>query len=195
MLKTQPANLLIDTIINRVLFKELEKFCGRVQYTTEDIPSTGKDIHKMFEASVSQGTAFRVFNGANEADNLYLAPNTNLLYRAVHDLDHALAYSAGRGTTKFEDELYLNCLMAQRVYNGALALGYTEQDALACFFIMYHDTVGQVYYYASTGDFCVNQRAHTVHLLGSCLGYKYTKSNQLALARQLMLSCMVECGL
>ena len=167
-----------------------------IRYTSEAVPETGKAIHAMWEQAKLGMTPFRVLNSANEAENLYFAPQANLLYRAVHDIDHALHYKLGKGTTKFEDELYLNCLMAKRVYDWCMQdVYYTEQDALRAFFAIYHDTVGQVYYYNAHGDFVVNQRANTIALMNECRGVWATDRGMLRVAYVVMHGYMRECGL
>ena len=167
-----------------------------IRYTSEVVPETGKAIHAMWEQAKLGMTPFRVLNSANDAENLYFSPQVNLLYRAVHDIDHALWYSAGKGTTKFEHELFLNCLMAKRVYDWCTQdVYYTEQDALLAFFAVYHDTVGQVYYYKEHGDFVVNQRANTIELMNNCKGVWATKHGMLRIAYTVMRSYLRECGL
>ena len=163
------------------------------QYTT-DAPETGKAIHAMWQNCKQFSAPFRVFNGANDADNLYFSPEVNLMYRAVHDLDHAIAYEVGRGTTKYEDELYLNCLMAVNAYKYTVKHSSTER-ALKVFFAVYHDTVGQVKYYREHGDFCVNQRANTITLLNECCGVRAVLSGKIRVAYEIMHGYMVECGL
>ena len=163
------------------------------QYTV-DAPETGKSIHAMWQNCKQFGAPFRVFNGANDVDNLYFSPEVNLMYRAVHDLDHAIAYEIGRGTTKYEDELYLNCLMAVNAYKYTVKHSSTER-ALKVFFAVYHDTVGQVKYYREHGDFCVNQRANTITLLNECLGVRAVLSGKIRVAYEIMQGYMVECGL
>lgn len=167
-----------------------------IRYTSEAVPETGKAIHAMWQEAKLGRTPFRVLNSANDPENLYFSPQVNLLYRAVHDIDHALWYSAGKGTTKFEHELFLNCLMAKRVYDWCMQDAYyTEQDALLAFFAVYHDTVGQVYYYKEHGDFVVNQRENTVELMNNCKGVWATKRGMLRIAYTVMRSYLRECGL
>ena len=161
---------------------------------TADAPETGKAIHAMWQNCKQFSAPFRVFNGANDADNLYFSPEVNLMYRAVHDLDHAIAYEVGRGTTKYEDELYLNCLMAVNAYKYTVKHSSTER-ALKVFFAVYHDTVGQVKYYREHGDFCVNQRANTITLLNECCGVRAVLSGKIRVAYEIMQGYMVECGL
>ena len=159
-----------------------------------DVPNTGKAIHAMWQNCKQFGAPFRVFNGANDADKLYFSPEVNLMYRAIHDIDHAVAYEIGRGTTKFEDELYLNCLMAVNAYKFTVKHTSTER-ALKVFFAVYHDTVGQALYYREHKDFCVDQKANTIRLLNECEGVRAVLSGKIRVAYQVMQAYMVECGL
>lgn len=162
-------------------------------YTTEHVPSTGKAIHAMFINAIRYGSRFRVFNGANDAENLFFSPQVNLFYRALHDVHHAEAYAIGTGgTTKLEDELKLNCKMAYLAFSYTLA-NHSIDDALAVFFAVYHDTVGQVHYYRENQDFCVNQKANTIKLLNECEGLEALKLGRTSQARQVMLNYMTEC--
>lgn len=163
------------------------------EYTEVGVPESGKAIHKMYHDACAGGT-FKVFSGANDADNLYFSPETNLAYRAVHDLDHASAYAEGRGTTAKADELYLNCLMAKRVYQYALANGYTRKQALLAFFEIFHDTCGQVDYYFEHKDFCSDQKALTTELVSKCKGVKAVLANDLMTASIEMQRMLRECG-
>ena len=71
---------------------------------------------------------------------------------------------------------------------------YTEADALAAFFAVFHDTVGQVYYYRDNGDFCTNQRANTIRLMNECKGVAFLKHGMIAPARQVMIGMLKACG-
>lgn len=188
-----PVNCRLDLLFASALYAA--KFNARVsfEYTDVNVPETGKAIYAMWVEALAGTSSFRVFNGANDADKLYFSPNTNLLYRAVHDLDHALAYSVGRGTTKYEDEKYLNCLMAKRAYDYAVC-NANQYEALELFFAVYHDTVGQVEYYKNQKDFCVDQRSNTVKLMNECLGVRAVRRGDLSTARQVMLGYMYECN-
>lgn len=185
-----PVNAVSDMMFRDALLHALDGVDRKVVFTTKDVPSTGKAIHEMYRS----GGEFRVFSGSNDADNLYFSPMTNLYYRALHDVDHAVAYELGRGTTKYEDELYLNCLMAKRAYDYAVSRS-TQESALRLFFEVYHDTVGQAVYYKKHNDFCVNQRENTLLELNACLGTKYLKRGDVRSASQVMLAYMTECGL
>ena len=196
----QPVNQKINLIVYRCLSEAVREPTLNNElnfvYTDKGVPESGKAIHAMWQQAKHGNVPFKVFNGANAAENLYFSPRANLLYRAVHDVDHAIAYSIARGTTKYEDELYLNCLMAKRVYDWCTQdVYYTEQDALLAFFAMYHDTVGQVHYYKEHGDFVVNQRANTVELMNGCKGVWATKHGMLRIAYTVMRNYLRECGL
>lgn len=174
---------------------ELEKYKNiDFQYVLNGAPETGKAIYDMFVNSKRYGSPFRVFCGANDAENLYFAPETNLLYRTLHDLHHAEAYSVGvGGTTKIKDELRLNCKMSFIAFSYTLSKCNLE-DALAVFFAVYHDTVGQVHYYAENADFCINQKANTIALLNECRGIEFLNLGRVNQARQVMQNYMLECG-
>lgn len=163
------------------------------EYTEVGVPESGKAIHKMYHDACAGGT-FKVFSGANAAELLYFSPETNLAYRAVHDLDHASAYSEGRGTTAKADELYLNCLMAKRVYQYALANGYERRQALLAFFEVYHDTCGQVDYYFEHKDFCADQKALTTRLVQECRGVQAVRNGDLIMASIEMQRMLRECA-
>lgn len=190
MNKTVPVNCQTDLMFRDALNAVLVNTSREIMYTEDNVPSTGKGIYEMYRS----GTEFRVFSGSNDAENLYFSPRTNLMYRAVHDLDHAVAYELGRGTTKFEDELYLNCLMAKRVYDYVVKQ-YNQETALRVFFEVYHDTVGQALYYKKHNDFCVDQRSNTVNELDKCLGIKFLKRGDVRSASSVMVGYMTECGL
>lgn len=164
------------------------------EYTEVNVPQSGKGIYKMYHDACAGADTFRVFSGANAAEDLYFSPKTNLAYRAVHDLDHAAHYAEGRGSTTKENELYLNCLMAKRVYSYALRAGYSRKQALLAFFEVFHDTVGQVHYYFEHNDFCADQKALTTQLVSSCRGCKAVLANDLMTASIEMQRMLRECG-
>ena len=195
----QPVNPKLNLIVYRCLSEAVRELTLNNElsfvYTEQGVPETGKAIHAMWLQAKIGNVPFKVFSGANAEENLYFSPRVNLLYRAVHDVDHALAYSVGRGTTKYEDELYLNCLMAKRVYDWTVQCdAYTEADALLAFFVMYHDTVGQAVYYKEHGEFCVDQRTHTMRLVNTCKGWNLLQQGMIAPARQVMIAYLNECG-
>lgn len=163
------------------------------EYTEVGVPESGKAIYKMYHDACAGGT-FKVFSGANAAADLYFSPETNLAYRAVHDLDHASAYAEGRGTTKMADELYLNCLMAKRVYQYALSNGYERKQALLAFFEIFHDTCGQVDYYFEHKDFCSNQKALTTELVSKCKGVKAVLAGDIMTASIVMQGMLDNCA-
>ena len=189
----KPVNPVLDRIFSSALRSAVHNETIVPEYTSEGVPESGKAIHAMWLSAKERDTPFRVLNAANEGHLLYFSEGTNLLYRFVHDLDHAVAYEVGRGTTRYEDELYLNCLMARRVYLHAIKT-YDSLTALEAFFAVYHDTVGQAKFYKEHGTFLVNQRAHTVKLLNSCAGTAFVKHGMVRNAYQVMIAYMVECG-
>ena len=193
-MSTKPVNPVLDRIFSAALRSAVYNETIVPEYTSEGVPESGKAIHAMWLSSKERDTPFRVLNSSNDGHLLYFSEGTNLLYRFIHDLDHAVAYEVGRGTTRYEDELYLNCLMARRVYLHAIKT-HDSLTALAAFFAVYHDTVGQVKFYKEHGTFLVNQRAHTVQLLNACTGMHFVNHGMVRLAYQVMIGYMVECGL
>lgn len=195
-LKIQTMNLpLANTIFSASLVDGLTPFFGKlvIELTTDNVPSTGKAIRKMYLSAIAKKETFKVFNGANEAENLYFTPETNLLYRTLHDIDHANNYASGNGTTSKASELYLNCLMAKRAYTYAIETGYTMAQSVMTFLAVYHDTVGQVYYYFENNDFCENQKALTTQLLNECEGMKYLNNGSVTSAKQYVIGLMNTC--
>lgn len=195
----QPVNVRTNGIVMQCLRETLATMLVNngitVRYTSEAVPETGKAIHAMWEQAKLGMTQFRVLNTANDAENLYFSPQANLLYRTVHDIDHALWYSVGRGTTRYEDERFLNCLMAKRVYDWCMQdTYYSEVDALQAFFAVYHDTVGQVEYYKEHQDFVVNQRANTMKLMSECRGVWALDRGMVRIAYNVMQGYLRECG-
>ena len=182
-------------IFKGALFEVLERFNDiEFEYTEANVPQSGKGIYKMWQQAAIGADTFRVYSGANAADDVYFTPTINLAYRAVHDLDHASAYTEGRGTTSKANELYLNCLMAKRVYSYALRAGFTRKQAMLAFFEVYHDTCGQVHYYFEHNDFCADQKALTTKLVSECRGCKAVLANDLMTASIEMQRMLRECG-
>lgn len=182
-------------IFEGALFEVLERFNDiEFEYTEVNVPQSGKGIYKMWQQAAIGADTFRVYSGANAADDVYFTPTINLAYRAVHDLDHASAFMEGRGTTSKASELYLNCLMAKRVYSYALRAGFTRKQAMLAFFEVYHDTVGQVHYYFEHNDFCADQKALTTKLVSECRGVKAVLANDLMTASIEMQRMLRECG-
>lgn len=192
------ANLLksVDEAFNDCLKESLKSHT--LQFTLSEcenqVPSKGKDIKKMYDSSLNKNTPFYVFSGSNEASLLTFSQETNLLYRAMHDIDHALSYDHGLGTTSLKSEMFLNCFMAYRLYDYLVKRGDGEQFALMAFYMVYHDTVGQALYYSENQGFVVNQRVHTLNLLNECKGYAMAKQGLINISRQFFKVKLVECG-
>lgn len=192
----QPLNIeLADKIFGESLAYGLKPFNGllNVELTDKNVPQSGKGIYKMYVLALDGIETFRVFNGANDAKNLFFTPETNLLYRTLHDIDHALHYKQGKGTTSKDNELFLNCLMAKRTYDYAIKAGYTLAQACMAFLAVYHDTVGQVYFYFENNDFCENQKELTNKLLSECQGMKYLNNGSITSALQYVFGLMNTC--
>lgn len=188
---------LVDRIFSECLTTSLTPYHSMidVELTSINVPQTGIGIYKMWVLALDGIETFRVFDGANDAENLFFTPETNLLYRTLHDIDHALHYKQGKGTTAEANELYLNCLMAKRAYTYAIKQGYTQAQAIMTFLAVYHDTVGQVHYYFKHNDFCENQKDLTKELLDKCEGMKYLSMGHVTTAKQFVYGLMVGCGL
>ena len=188
---------LTDKVFSEAMIAALKPYNGLldIELTADNVPQTGKGIYKMYKIALTKADTFRVFNGANDANNLYFTPDTNLLYRTLHDIDHALHYKQGKGTTSKASELYLNCLMAKRAYTYAIKSGYTQAQAVSTFLAVYHDTVGQVYFYFKNNDFCDNQKALTTQLMAECKGIEYLKNGMVSSAMAYCKGLMLGCGL
>ena len=192
----QPLNVeLADKIFGESLAYGLKPFNGllNVELTDKNVPQSGKGIYKMYVLALDGVENFRVFNGANDAKNLFFTPDTNLLYRTLHDIDHALHYKQGKGTTSQDNELFLNCLMAKRAFDYAIKSGYTLAQSIMAFLCVYHDTVGQVYFYFENNDFCENQKELTSQLLADCKGMAYLNNGSITSAHQYIIGLMNTC--
>ena len=192
----QPLNIeLADKIFGESLAYGLKPFNGllNVELTDKGVPQSGKGIYKMYVLALDGVENFRVFNGANDAKNLFFTPETNLLYRTLHDIDHAIHYKQGKGTTSQDNELFLNCLMAKRAYDYAIKSGYTLAQSVMTFLAVYHDTVGQVHYYFENNDFCENQKDLTNKLLSECQGMAYLNNGSITSAHQYIIGLMNTC--
>ena len=192
----QPLNVtLADKIFSESLIDGLKPFNGtlNIELTEKNVPQSGKGIYKMYILALDGVENFRVFSGANDAKNLFFTPDTNLLYRTLHDIDHALHYKQGKGTTTKANELFLNCLMAKRAFDYAIKSGYTLAQSVMTFLSVYHDTVGQVYYYFENNDFCENQKDLTNQLLSDCQGMKYLNNGSITSAHQYVIGLMNTC--
>ena len=192
----QPLNVeLVDKIFGESLIDGLKPFHSKlsIELSEKNVPQTGKGIYKMYLLALDGVENFRVFSGANKAKNLFFTPETNLLYRTLHDIDHALHYKQGKGTTTKANELFLNCLMAKRAFDYAIKSGYTLAQSVMTFLAVYHDTVGQVYYYFKNNDFCENQKDLTNQLLSDCQGMKYLNNGSITSAHQYIIGLMNTC--
>ena len=192
----QPLNVeLVNKIFSESLIDGLKPFHSKlsIELSEKNVPQTGKGIYKMYLLALDGVENFRIFSGANKAKNLFFTPETNLLYRTLHDIDHALHYKQGKGTTTKANELFLNCLMAKRAFDYAIKSGYTLAQSIMTFLAVYHDTVGQVYYYFKNNDFCENQKDLTNQLLSECRGMKYLNNGSITSAHQYIIGLMNTC--
>lgn len=183
----------IIEVINEVLIRlasEAEERHGFHPYHTSNAPATGKQIEVAFRKAPTLGF-MPIYDGGGI---MLWSREANLAYRFVHDIDHALHYSQGSGSTKLKDERFLNCLMALRVHDRMLALKYKENLAVQAFFIGYADWVGQAEDYARTGRNLDDQASFVYNYLLDCKGYNLAKAGQTELAKQVMYGCLVDCG-
>jgi hypothetical protein len=66
-------------------------------------------------------------------------------------------------------------------------------QSVMAFLTVYHDTVGQVYYYFKNNDFCENQKELTIQLLSECQGMKYLNDGSITSAYQHIIGLMNTC--
>lgn len=183
----------LDALYREFLKHELSKhnfhfiFCD-----SENVPTNGKQIYTMYKKALKNESAFYVFNGSN--DQTFFSAETNLFYRAVHDIDHALHYELGLGTTSLKSELFLNCLLAKRAYNFVMGNYRNKQIALMLFSAVYNDTVGQALYYAEKKDFVKDQKSFTYNQINNCEVWAYSKKNMINVAHQSFIADLVFCG-
>ena len=170
--------------------EEAIKVHGFLPYHTSNAPTTGAQIKQAFDDAPMLGF-MPIFDGGGI---MLWSKEANLAYRFVHDIDHALHYDQGRGTTGLKNERFLNCLMAKRVHDTMLQLRYKENLALQAFFIGYADWVGQAEDYAHTGRNLDDQASFVYRYLLDCKGYNLAKAGQTELAKQVMYGCLVDCG-
>ena len=157
---------------------------------TMNAPTTGKQIKAAFNKA-KLTSLFPVYS--DTSNGCIFGNRCNLAYRFVHDIDHALHYDQGKGTTATKDEKFLNCLLCNRIYCIVKAK-HGECVALEAYFVLYADTVGQTINYAKTGDFVKDQAKFVVDLLERCKGYYFAKHGQVSLARQIMQAYNIDCG-
>ena len=171
------------------LAHEYESARGISPLYTMDAPSTGKAIYQAYQQACISGY-FPVY--ADTSNGCIFGNECNLAYRFVHDIDHALAYESGMGTTRLADEKRLNAQLCSRIYNIVFK-AHGENTALQAFFLLYADTVGQSLNYAKTGEFVTDQIVFTSNLVLECKGYKLACAGNNALAQQYRIAYLREC--
>lgn len=183
---------IIETI-NSVLLtmqQDATNLHGILPFYTSDAPMTGKAIKQAYDNAFITGF-MPIFDGGGI---MLWSHNANLAYRFCHDIDHALHYDIGLGTTSLKSERYLNCLMAYKVYKRMLSLKYKHDIAIQAFFIGYADWVGQAEAYQHTNKFVEDQASFVYNYLSDCKGYKLIKAGSTSLSLQYMQSCLLDCG-
>jgi hypothetical protein len=172
------------------LAKQYEQEYSIVPLYTMNAPGTGKAIHAAWLQAQVSGY-FPVYS--DTSNGCIFGNECNLAYRFVHDIDHALAYEKGQGTTNLADEKRLNAKLCNRIYSIVIEK-HGENVALQAFFLLYADTVGQSLNYAKTGNFVADQIAFTANLVLECKGYKLACSGHTGLAQQYKLAYLLECN-
>lgn len=159
---------------------------------TMDAPSTGKQIKAAYDAAVVSGQ-FPVYG--DNSNSCIFGDVCNFEYRFVHDIDHAMNYNSGKGTTSTVNEKYLNCFLCLNIYHVVLNTTGSISQAQMAFFLLYSDTVGQTLNYAKTGNFVADQIAFTRATIANCQGMKYADKGMVSLADQYMTAYCLECGI
>ena len=150
--------------------------------STEHAPSTGKEIFAAYQAAINGNKQLPIL--ADDTDTSVYGREHNQLYRFIHDIDHAVAYQQGKGTTRLEHEVALNLAFSVNVFKKVLHDTSELDSALMAFFICYYDTVGQAVEYSKTGNFVVNQKQFVYDKLQSCKAWQALKHGQNILAKQ-----------
>ena len=150
--------------------------------SAEKSPSTGKQIFAAYQAAINGDKQFPIL--ADTQDTSVYGREHNQLYRFIHDIDHAVAYQQGKGTTRLEHEVALNLQFTLKVFEKVFYQTSRLDSALMAFFICYYDTVGQAVEYSKTGNFVANQKQFVYDKLQSCKAWQALKHGQTMLARQ-----------
>lgn len=145
--------------------------------------STGKAIFAAYQSAIVSDSKLLPVLEDSEDTSVY-GREHNQLYRFVHDIDHAMAYASGKGTTRLEHEIALNLQFSVNVFKKVLHQTSKLDSALMAFFVCYYDTVGQAEYYATHKHFVVNQKHFVYDKLQSCKAWQALKHGQTMLAKQ-----------
>lgn len=135
------------------------------------VPSTGKAIFEQYINNLQSNAPFYVLASH---DNCILGKIANEQYRLLHDIDHALNYSNGQGTTALRDEIYLNGLFANRVFKHLVNPARSKIDlktALTAYVILIIDLIEQANFYSQKRNFIDNQIQFVIDRMDN--EYKY----------------------
>lgn len=154
----------IDMLAIQAIRQTIAKFYA--QSTVENIvitsdaslvPSTGKAIFKQYTNNLQNHAPFYVLASH---DKCVLGKIANEQYRLLHDIDHALNYPNGQGTTLLKDEMYLNGLFASRIFKHLVNPSRSKIDlrtALTAYVILIIDLIEQANFYNQKKYFIDNQ--------------------------------------
>lgn len=192
--KAQSKAQLLDNIFSLALAKSLQKVRMPIVFEVDGskCPSTGKAIKAAYDKAMSTGEPMPIFAGS--VDSLYWSVRTNLMYRVLHDYDHATHMSLGCGTTKLADEQYLNGLMLWRVMCLPVSDAYRYTDILDCVHAMYYDLIATQDYYHENGEFVADQYTFVQERMSSYYARYTTVSDKLASAKLLLRKCGIDFG-
>lgn len=135
------------------------------------VPNTGKAIFKQYTKNLQSNAPFYVLESHN---NCILGKVANEQYRLLHDVDHALNYPNGQGTTALRDEIYLNGLFANRVFKYLVNPARSKIDlrtALTAYVILIIDLLEQANFYSQKKHFIDNQIQFVIDRMNN--EYKY----------------------
>lgn len=135
------------------------------------VPSTGKAIFGQYIDNLQSNAPFYVLVSH---DNCILGKVANEQYRLLHDIDHALNYPNGLGTTALKDEIYLNGLFASRIFKHLVNPSRSKIDlrtALTAYVILIIDLLEQANFYSQKKYFIDNQINFVIDRMNN--EYKY----------------------
>ena len=135
------------------------------------VPSTGKAIFEQYTNNLQNHSPFYVLASH---DKCILGKIANEQYRLLHDIDHALNYPNGQGTTLLKDEIYLNGLFASRIFKQLVNPSRSKIDlktALTAYVILIIDLIEQANFYSQKKYFITNQVQFVIDRMDN--EYKY----------------------
>lgn len=187
--KAQSKAQLLDNIFSLALAKSLQKVRMPIVFEVDGAkcPSTGKAIKAAYDKAMSTCEPMPIFAGS--VDSLYWSVRTNLMYRVLHDYDHATHMPLGCGTTKLADEQYLNGLMLWRVLCLPVSDEYRYTDILDCVHAMYYDLIATQDYYHENGEFVADQYDFVQERMQNYYNKCINVDSKLASVKRLLTEC------